>query len=71
VLLGFVLAQIVAFILEMLVNAVGHDPVKGGAIDRKVIAWLALASYHAQHHANAGKPHEGDPGRIVIKLLEQ
>lgn len=71
VLLGFVLAQVVAFILEMLVNAVGHDPVKGGAIDRKLIAWLALASYHERHHKNAGVAHPGDPGWIVIKLLER
>lgn len=70
IMLGFVLAQIVAFILEMLVNAVGHHTDGSGAIDRKLIAWLALASYHAQHHANAGSPHEGDPGKIVIKLLE-
>lgn len=71
VLLGFVLAQVVSFVLEMLVNVIGHDPVKGGALDRKFVAWSALASYHAKHHANAGAPHVGDPGWIVIKLLER
>ena len=70
ILLGILLAMCCALVLELIANTFAHSAEKKQARNVKILAWLAMGSYHYDHHKNAKNIEANDPGYLLIQSLK-
>jgi len=68
---GLLLAMTIAFVFEMLVNAVSHDPKTLEIKNLWLLPKITMSSYHGFHHAHPKTIDKNDPAKWLMTLLSK